>query len=213
MELEMDLTAFTASLSIVTVSELGDKTFFIAMYLAMRHSRRLIFSASTAALAAMTILSVVMGQVASFLPLPKDLLHHLEIFLFLGFGLKLIYDGLRMPVVVSCDEVLEEAKEAVEQLEAGNVKQKSPWAIWLEGFILTFVAEWGDRTQLATISLAIKYSPLGVTVGAILGHSICAAIAVTCGKLICGRISERQLTFIGGGLFVLFGVLAVFEKP
>jgi Ca2+/H+ antiporter, TMEM165/GDT1 family len=208
----VNLTAFTAGLSIITVSELGDKTFFIAMYLAMKHSRRLIFSAATTALAAMTILSVAMGRAASFLPLPHNLLHHVEIFLFLGFGLKLIYDGLRMPVVMSCDEVLEEAKEAVEQLEAGDVKQKSPWAIWLEGFILTFVAEWGDRTQLATISLAIKYQPLGVTAGAILGHSICAAIAVTCGKLICGKISERQLTFIGGYLFIFFGILAVFEK-
>jgi Ca2+/H+ antiporter, TMEM165/GDT1 family len=208
----VDLTAFTAGLSIITVSELGDKTFFIAMYLAMRHSRRLVFSAATAALAVMTILSVAMGRVASFLPLPKDLLHHVEIALFLGFGVKLIYDAIRMPAIMSCDEVLEEAKEAVDKLETGNVKQKSPWAVWLEGFVLTFVAEWGDRTQLATISLAIDNNPIGVTAGAILGHSICAAIAVTCGKLICGRISERQLTFIGGCLFILFGILAVFEK-
>jgi Ca2+/H+ antiporter, TMEM165/GDT1 family len=208
----VDLTGFTAGLSLITVSELGDKTFFIAMYLAMKHSRHLVFSAATAALAAMTILSVAMGRIASFLPLPANLLHHAEIALFLGFGLKLIYDAARMPAIMSCDDVLEEAKEAVEKLEAENVKQNSPWAIWLEGFILTFLAEWGDRTQLATISLAIKYNPLGVTAGAILGHAICAAIAVTCGKLICGRISERQLTFIGGCLFILFGILAVFEK-
>jgi putative Ca2+/H+ antiporter (TMEM165/GDT1 family) len=182
------------------------------MYLAMKHSRQLVFSAATAALAAMTILSVVMGRAASLLPLPPNLLHHAEIGLFLGFGLKLIYDAARMPATMSCDDVLEEAKEAVDKLEAENAKQNSSWAIWLEGFILTFVAEWGDRTQLATISLAIKYSPLGVTIGAILGHAICAAIAVTCGKLICGRISERQLTFIGGCLFILFGILAVFEK-
>jgi len=45
-------------------------------------------------------------------------------------------------------------------------------------------------------------------VGAILGHAICAAIAVTCGKLIAGRISERLLTAIGGILFIGFGILA-----
>ena len=89
---------------------------------------------------------------------------------------------------------------------------KNVLAIWLEAFILTFVAEWGDRTQLATISLAIDNNAFGVTAGAVLGHAICAAIAVTCGKMLCGRISERQLTFIGGCLFMLFGVLAVFEK-
>jgi Ca2+/H+ antiporter, TMEM165/GDT1 family len=202
------LTAFTAGLSIITVSELGDKTFFIAMYLAMQHSRRLVFSAVTAALAAMTILSVALGRVASFLP--ASFVHHAEIALFLGFGLKLIYDAYKMPVVTNCDQVLEEAKEAVAKAEAQG--QKSIWGVWLEGFLLTFVAEWGDRTQLATISLAINNNAFGLTSGAVLGHAICAAIAVTCGKLLCGRISERQLTFIGGCLFILFGVLAVFEK-
>ena len=179
------------------------------MYLAMKHSRLLIFSAATSALAAMTILSVGLGQFASFLP--KSTVHHLEIALFLGFGLKLIYDAYKMPVVDNCDRVLEEAEEVVSKAE-GQLVAKSTGAIWLEGFLLTFIAEWGDRTQLATISLAIDKNPLGVTAGAVLGHAICTLIAVTCGKMLCGRITERQLTFIGGGLFVLFGILAVFEK-
>jgi putative Ca2+/H+ antiporter (TMEM165/GDT1 family) len=50
-----------------------------------------------------------------------------------------------------------------------------------------------------------------VTVGAILGHAICAAIAVIGGKMIAGRISERQLTFVGGCLFLVFGVVAAIE--
>ncbi len=212
------LTAFTAGLTVITATELLDKTFFIAMYLAMKHSRWLIFSAATSALAAMTILSVGLGQFASFLP--KTTVHHLEIALFLGFGLKLIYDAYKMPVVNNCDgdshslreyRVLEEAEEVVIKAE-GKLIAKSTWAIWLEGFLLTFIAEWGDRTQLATISLAIDKNPLGVTAGAVLGHAICTLIAVTCGKMLCGRITERQLTFVGGGLFVLFGILAIFEK-
>jgi putative Ca2+/H+ antiporter (TMEM165/GDT1 family) len=203
------LTAFTAGLSIITVSELGDKTFFIAMYLAMQHSRRLVFSAVTVALAAMTILSVALGQIASLLP--ASFVYHAKIGLFLGFGLKLIYDASKMPVVANCDQVLSEAKEAVVKAEA-QLGQKNALGIWLEGFLLTFIAEWGDRTQLATISLAIDNNPFGLTSGAVLGHAICAAIAVTCGKMLCGRISERQLTFIGGFLFIVFGIIAVFEK-
>jgi Ca2+/H+ antiporter, TMEM165/GDT1 family len=208
-ELERVLTGFTAALSIITVSELGDKTFFIAMYLAMRHSRQLVLPAVIAALAAMTVLSVAVGQVASFLP--KDLIHHAEIGLFLGFGIKLLYDAWRMSPSTSCDEVLEEAKAAVVEAEK-QLNQKSAWAIMAEAFTLTFLAELGDRTQFATISLAVDNNPIGVTAGAILGHSICALIAVTCGKLVCGRISERQLTFIGGCLFIIFGIVAIFEK-
>jgi putative Ca2+/H+ antiporter (TMEM165/GDT1 family) len=73
------------------------------------------------------------------------------------------------------------------------------------------VAEWGDRTQLATIALAAVHHPLGVIVGAGLGHGVCAAIAVLSGKAVAGRISERWLTLSGGFLFILFGLLAAME--
>jgi len=86
--------AFTAGLLLITISELGDKTFFIAVILAMRHSRRLVFLGVLAALAAMTLLSVILGQIVSLLP--KHYIHFGEISLFIGFGLKLIYDASRM---------------------------------------------------------------------------------------------------------------------
>ncbi|BAY18848.1 hypothetical protein NIES21_47020 [Anabaenopsis circularis NIES-21] len=203
------LTAFTAGLLLITVSELGDKTFFIAVILAMHHSRRLVFIGVTAALAAMTILSVVFGQAASLLP--KIYIHYAEIALFLAFGMKLLYDASKM-AAASCDaDVVEEAEAAVKKADAQLPKRKTPWAILTEAFLLTFMAEWGDRTQIATIALAAGNNPIGVTIGAVLGHSICAAIAVIGGKLIAGRISERQLTFIGGCLFLIFGVVAAVE--
>ncbi|MBE9038134.1 TMEM165/GDT1 family protein [aff. Roholtiella sp. LEGE 12411] len=202
------LTAFTAGLLLITVSELGDKTFFIAVILAMHHSRRLVFIGVTAALAAMTILSVLLGQTASLLP--KVYIHYAEIVLFIAFGIKLLYEALKM--TATCDqEVVEEAKAAVEQADLQLPKGKTPLAILTEAFVLTFMAEWGDRTQIATIALAAGNNPIGVTMGAILGHAICAAIAVIGGKMIAGRISERQLTFIGGCLFLIFGVIAAIE--
>ncbi|MEA5616456.1 TMEM165/GDT1 family protein [Cronbergia sp. UHCC 0137] len=201
------LTAFTAGLLLITISELGDKTFFIAVILAMRHSRKLVFMGVTAALAAMTILSVIFGQVVSLLP--KVYIHYAEVTLFIAFGLKLLYDAYKMPVFAG-QEVIEEAKAAVEEADA-HLKQKTAWAILGEAFVLTFMAEWGDRTQIATIALAASQNPIGVTVGAILGHSLCTAIAVIGGKLIAGRISERQITFVGGFLFLIFGILAAID--
>lgn len=202
------LTAFTAGLLFITFSELGDKTFFIAVILAMRHSRRLVFAGVVAALAAMTVLSVLMGQVASLLP--KNYLHFAEIIFFVGFGVKLLYEASQMPAGPDCEEA-EEAIATVKEAELKMPKKKTPWAIVLEAFMLTFVAEWGDRTQIATIALAASQSAVGVTAGAILGHSICAAIAVVGGRMIAGRISERLITAIGGGLFLLFGAIALLE--
>jgi len=202
------LTAFTAGLLLITISELGDKTFFIAVILSMHHPRRLVFSGVMAALAAMTILSVIFGQVVSFLP--KQIIHYAEIGLFIAFGLKLIYDANKMPVSAT-EEVAEDAKEAVEKADLDNSQQKSVWSILLKSFLLTFIAEWGDRTQIATIALAASNNPIGVTLGAILGHAICAAIAVIGGRLIAGKISERQITFLGGFLFIIFGIVAAIE--
>ncbi|BAY90392.1 MULTISPECIES: TMEM165/GDT1 family protein [unclassified Tolypothrix] len=202
------LTAFTAGLLLITISELGDKTFFIAVILSMRHPRRLVFLGVTAALAAMTILSVVLGQTISLLP--KIYIHYAEIALFIAFGLKLLYQGSKMSK--ACDtEVVEEAEAAVKQADLQLPKRKTPLAILIEAFTLTFMAEWGDRTQIATIALAAGNNPIGVTVGAVLGHAICAAIAVIGGKIIAGRISERQITLIGGCLFLIFGVVAAIE--
>src|ERR671932_939823 len=113
------LAAFTAGLLLITISELGDKTFFIAVILAMRHSRRLVFLGVLAALAAMTLLSVMLGQVVSLLP--KKYIDFGEIALFLGFGLKLLFDASRMPAKLENAGAKEAAAEVEKQHEGGTV--------------------------------------------------------------------------------------------
>ncbi|GET40243.1 MULTISPECIES: TMEM165/GDT1 family protein [Microseira] len=203
------LTAFTAGLLLITVSELGDKTFFIAVVLSMRHSRRLVFTGAIAALAAMTILSVLVGKAASLLP--QHYINYAEIALFIGFGLKLLYDASLMPADSGCHEA-KEALATVDQAEAKLGRKITPLAVLVQTFLMTFMAEWGDRTQFATITLAAGNNPIGVTTGAILGHGICAAIAVICGRLIAQRISERTMTALGGLLFLIFALVAAIGK-
>lgn len=200
------LAAFTAGLLLITVSELGDKTFFIAMLLAMRHSRRLVFVGAIAALATMTILSVLMGQVVALLP--KAWLHLAEIILFISFGVKLLYDASQMLSAAACNEV-KEAEATIQQANCATRGAKQ--SVVLQAFALTFVGEWGDRTQFATIALAAANNPWGVTAGAILGHALCAAIAVVSGRVLAAHISEKLVTGLGGLLFILFGVAAWIE--
>lgn len=202
------LTAFTAGLLLITISELGDKTFFIAAILAMSHPRRWVFWGAVLALAAMTIISVLTGQVAGLLP--SHYVKAVEVALFLGFGLKLLYDASGM----SGRETLEgECKEAADTLQQAGALPRvvAPWSILTKAFTLTFLAEWGDRTQIATITLAAGNNPFGITLGATLGHTLCAALAVLCGGLVAGRLSEKTLTLIGGGLFILFGLVAAIQ--
>ncbi|MBW4666693.1 MAG: TMEM165/GDT1 family protein [Cyanomargarita calcarea GSE-NOS-MK-12-04C] len=203
------LTAFTAGLLLITISELGDKTFFIAVILSMRYPRRLVFAGVVAALASMTTLSVAMGQLIAFLP--KIYTHYATVGLFLLFGIKLLYNASRMSSKAT-EEVVEEAAAAVEASEK-NLKnsRQNNLSVLVETFILTFLAEWGDRTQIATVTLAASNNAIGVAAGAILGHTICAVIAVLGGRLIAGKISERTVTAIGGFLFLVFAAVSIWE--
>ena len=81
--------------------------------------------------------------------------------------------------------------------------------LW-QSFILTFVAEWGDRSQIATIALAAQKNPYGVTAGGILGHACCTGLAVVGGRMLAASISERTVALAGGVLFVLFAVHGVY---
>jgi Ca2+/H+ antiporter, TMEM165/GDT1 family len=197
----------TAGLLLITVSELGDKTFFIAMILAMRHPFRLVFPGVTAALATMTILSVCFGQLLKFFP-PKYT-HYTVIGLFIVFGIKLLYDANKMSDRPNC-QVIKAAEIAVKEREQKEVaKYRKGWLLLWESFMLTFIAEWGDRTQITTIGLAASQNAIGVTTGAILGHTISALIAVIGGRLVAGKISEKLVTAIGGVLFLIFATVNI----
>ncbi len=200
------LTAFTAGLTLITISELGDKTFFITLCLAMRYPRRWVFIGSTVALAAMTILSVGLGQIVALLP--KGVAYYSSILLFIVFGLKLIYDAYQM----KGDSLADIEQEACDTIADSNIdKMYGAMAIISKAFMLTFVAEWGDRTQFATISLAAAQNPVGVVLGGILGHAICAAIAVFSGRAIASHLSEKVITFVGGVLFLIFAGVTFWE--
>jgi hypothetical protein len=63
----------------------------------------------------------------------------------------------------------------------------------VQAFTLTFLAEWGDRSQVATIGLAASANVAGVTAGGCLGHALCTGAAVLGGKGMATMISERAV--------------------
>ena len=159
--------AFIASISVIIVSELGDKTFFIAAIMAMRHSRLVIYSGAMGALGAMTILSALLGNIGTKF-VPRIYTYYLSSILFACFGIKMLRDGYLM----SPDEGTEEYEEAeheiekaetVDDLESGggnstassSTQQKKPRntlskfttilrryvsPIFIQAFIMTFLA-------------------------------------------------------------------------
>lgn len=62
---------------------------------------------------------------------------------------------------------------------------------WVQTFVMTFLGEWGDRSQIATIAMAAGQDYWWVTGGAVSGHALCTAAAVIGGRAIAGRVSLR----------------------
>ena len=87
------------------------------------------------------------------------------------------------------------------------------WKIFLSSFGIMFLAELGDKTQLAVISLASRYrSPWIVFLGAGAAMLVATAAGVAVGSLLPSLIGERAVRFISGGLFMLFGALIIAGK-
>ncbi|XP_020604520.1 transmembrane protein 165-like [Orbicella faveolata] len=223
--------AFVASLSVIIVSELGDKTFFIAAIMSMRHARLVVFTGAMFALGLMTILSAVLGYATTVIPRKYTL--YISTALFVFFGLKMLKEGYDMDPNEGQEE-LEEVQAELKKKEAEMAKDDSSTItqdvetgiirggkkpaklfgllspILLQAFTLTFLAEWGDRSQLATILLASRENVVGVTIGGTLGHALCTGLAVIGGRLIAQRISVRTVTIIGGIVFLIFALTAFF---
>lgn len=85
--------------------------------------------------------------------------------------------------------------------------------VFVNCFTMTFLAEWGDRSQLATIVLASINDVGGVCVGGVLGHALCTGLAVIAGALVAKKISVRAVTFIGALVFIMFAIVSLFFDP
>jgi putative Ca2+/H+ antiporter (TMEM165/GDT1 family) len=213
--------AFVNSMGMIWATEIGDKTFFIAAILAMKHARLVIFLGAVSALAVMTVLSAAMGYALPAL-MPRTYTHYASALLFFYFGCRMLKDASSM----SGSGVSEELGEVEEELGgAGHGKkdveddgaEAPPPAeetdavkVLGQAFMLTFLAEWGDRSQIATIALASAKDPYGVTAGGIVGHSMCTGLAVVGGRMLASRISEKHVHVVGGLIFLVFAAYSFF---
>ncbi|KAF2747926.1 UPF0016-domain-containing protein [Sporormia fimetaria CBS 119925] len=82
---------------------------------------------------------------------------------------------------------------------------------WVQTFVMTFLGEWGDRSQIATIAMAAGSDYWWVTGGAVVGHGCCTAGAVLGGRAIAGRVSMRVVTLGGAIAFLVFAVVYLLE--
>jgi Ca2+/H+ antiporter, TMEM165/GDT1 family len=181
-----------AAFGAIFVAEMGDKSQLMALAFATRFRALSILVGITIATALVHAVSVGIGAILQ-LSLPTRAINIAAGVLFLGFG-----------VWTLRGDRLSEADEARAERAGGG-------SAVVTASVTFFLAEFGDKTMLATITLATTYPPFGVWVGSTLGMVAADALAIGIGRLLGTRLPERAVRIGAAVLFFAFGVALLAE--
>ncbi len=181
------MEAFLASLGMVAVAEMGDKTQLLSFVMAARFRGRhgAVIGAIFVATIANHLVAASVGDWVGSHANP-DVMRWVLGVSFLAFGAwALIPDTL--------DE---------------SQHRESRYGAFLTTLFLFFLAEMGDKTQLATVALGARYANLAaVAAGTTLGMMLANVPAVLLGEQLAKRFPLSKMRFVAAGLFAIFGVL------
>jgi putative Ca2+/H+ antiporter (TMEM165/GDT1 family) len=182
--------AALVALGVVFLAELGDKSQLIALTFAARGRPIAVLAGIGVAIAILQALAVGAGAaVGSVLPdRPIQIVAGLAFLAFAAWTLRADDDD--DPTVARVPPTAR--------------------AVAIAAGTAFFVAELGDKTQLATVALASTNGALGTWAGAAIGQVAADALAVIVGARLGARLPERALRVVSAGAFVVFGVLLLF---
>jgi putative Ca2+/H+ antiporter (TMEM165/GDT1 family) len=170
-------------LIVVGLAELGDKTQLSVLLLSLKMEKRLylLFGVILAFLIVDGIAILAGEWITNIVPI--SLVKILSGTIFIFFGVLILGSGKK------------ETKS--------KYYLKNPF---YSGFVLIFLSEWGDKTQIASGLFATKYNGFMVLTGVMIALTLLSIMAIYLGEFISSKIERKTLTKIAGVLFVLIGL-------
>ncbi len=203
----MNLNSFVSAFGLVFIAELGDKTQLAVMTQTCKYRTSWpVFLGGSLALTAVTALGVLGGKVLGTL-VPESVIRIVAAIAFVVMGV-LIGREARDPVNEGCE--LEEEVSCTDLLgeDGGPRRSQWNWKAFSSTLMLLFLAELGDKTQLAVLGLASKQTgPWLIFAGGALALTVVTALGVVGGQQLSRVIPERLLLKISAVAFVIMGVL------
>lgn len=184
--------ALTLSFGVIFVAELGDKSQLMALTFASRYRAWTVLAAITAAAAVIMAVSVGLGAAFSEV-LPTEVIRIVAALAFFGFAAWTLWGDA-----------------GDDGDERGDTAASGKSAFWTVGGAF-FLAELGDKTMLATVTLATQYSWFGVWLGATLGMVAVDALAIVVGRQLGARLPERAVRYGAAALFAIVGAWLLAE--
>ena len=190
------LPLFFYVFGIIFVAELPDKTALAALVLATRSKASPVFTGTALALAVQSAVAVLAGRLFS---LPARPVH--------------IVAGLVF--VVSAGVMFFKKEESIEELAAGEPPTKATPTFLrtaTHAFVVVFLAEWGDLTQIGTAALAARYAaPVVIFFASTLALCAAAGVAIAVGNRAARFLDPAIVQKVAAVLFALVGLALVFN--
>ena len=198
----MDWSALLSALGLIFVAELGDKTQLAVVTQVCKHRRPWpVFSGASLALTLVTLIGALGGQLLGQV-IPPLFLRIAAAGAFVVMGILIGRDAYRSSVDAS-----EEGACAQTEPECSS-EPGWDWRAFSSTAGLLFVAELGDKTQLAVLSMAGKSdAPWSVFAGGAAALILVTALGVIGGQGLCRIIPERLLLSVSAIAFIIMGIL------
>lgn len=181
--------------------ELPDKTFIATLVLATRYRPLLVWIGVASAFAVQTVVAVTLGGLLA--KLPHQPVQILAACMF-ALGAVILFRGAS-----AADE---EEQEVEEEFAAKVAVPETGFRAVVATFLILFLAEWGDLSQLLTASLAAKYQdPVSVGVGAFLALATISALGAALGRQLLKRMKLASIRRVGASVCLLLSALTVVE--
>ncbi len=187
------MEAFLLSTAVIFIAELGDKSQLMAMTFATRYRARDVILAITAATAIVHLASVGIGYWIG------TVFEEYQSWIAIGAGIAFLVFGAW---TLRGDELTEE--------EASKARKATGTALLAVGTAF-FLAELGDKTMLATITLATREGWFGTWIGSTLGMVAADALAIGVGAVLGRKLPEKTIKIGAAVLFFLFGLILIAE--
>ena len=186
------MDAFLLSFGVIFLAELGDKSQLMALAFATRFPAGPVLIAITLATALVHAGSVLLGATVA-LAIPTDVVSIVAGLAFLGFALWTLRG------------------DALDAVNEARTRGDATRSVILTVGIAFFLAELGDKTMLATITLATREGLFGTWLGSTLGMVAADALAIGVGRLLGNRLPERAIRIGAATTFFVFGAVLLLE--
>lgn len=184
----INLIPLLSSFAVVALAEFGDKTQIAIISLSAKHKPKSVFAGGLLAFAIIDgVLALIGGSIASRFP---------TFWINLASGVLFLIVGVY--TLISKRDMTFKIKDR------SNIVATS--------FLLVAVLEFGDKTQLAVVTLAAEYNaPIQVFAGVMLAFALLTGLAAAFGTVLCRYLSERYIRIGSGLLFLFFGALFLLD--